>query len=74
MLGTALVIGGGCVTGGLGVGRVLCRPAMRAIGRVSYSWYLWHWPVLLLMPPLAGRAGGPAGQAGRDRSSRPGSR
>ncbi|OBF81624.1 acyltransferase [Mycobacterium sp. 852002-51163_SCH5372311] len=53
-LGTALVIGGGCVTGGMGVGRLLCKPAMRAVGRVSYSWYLWHWPVLLLMPPLLG--------------------
>jgi len=37
---------------------VLCRPAMRAIGRVSYSWYLWHWPVLLLMPPLLGEPAG----------------
>jgi peptidoglycan/LPS O-acetylase OafA/YrhL len=54
VLGTALVIGGGCVTGSLGAGRALCRPAMRAIGRISYSWYLWHWPVLLLMPPLLG--------------------
>ncbi len=58
VLGTALVIGGGCVTGGLGAGRLLCRPAMRAIGRVSYSWYLWHWPVLLLMPPLLGEPAG----------------
>ncbi|OBA79714.1 acyltransferase [Mycobacterium sp. 1164966.3] len=53
-LGTALLIGGGCVTGGMGVGRLLCKPSMRAVGRVSYSWYLWHWPVLLLMPPLLG--------------------
>ncbi|MGE2813814.1 SGNH hydrolase domain-containing protein [Mycobacterium heidelbergense] len=58
VLGTALVIGGGCVTGSLGAGRVLCRPAMRAIGRISYSWYLWHWPVLLLMPPLLGMPAG----------------
>ena len=28
--------------------RLLSQPAMTAIGRVSYSWYLWHWPVLLL--------------------------
>ena len=58
VLGTALVIGGGCVTGALGAGRLLCQPAMRAIGRVSYSWYLWHWPVLLLMPPLLGEPAG----------------
>ena len=58
VLGTALVIGGGCVTGGMGPGRVLCRPVMRAVGRVSYSWYLWHWPVLLLMPPLLGAPAG----------------
>ncbi|OBJ53939.1 acyltransferase family protein [Mycobacterium asiaticum] len=62
VLGTALVIGGGCVTGGMGVGRVLCPPAMRAIGRVSYSWYLWHWPVLLLLPPLLGDPGGLPGR------------
>ncbi|OBI96059.1 acyltransferase [Mycobacterium alsense] len=58
VLGTALVIGAGCAAGGLGAGRLLCRPAMRAIGRVSYSWYLWHWPVLLLMPRLLGEPDG----------------
>lgn len=62
VLGTALVIGGGSVTRGLGPGRLLCRPAMRGIGRLSYSWYLWHWPVLLLMPPLLGE---PAGMPAR---------
>ncbi|MBW0017074.1 MAG: acyltransferase [Mycobacterium sp.] len=62
VLGTALVIGGGCVTRSLGVGRVLCKPAMRAIGRVSYSWYLWHWPVLMLLPPMLGDPGGLPGR------------
>ncbi|OBJ06508.1 acyltransferase [Mycobacterium sp. 1465703.0] len=62
VLGTALIIGGGAVTGGLGPGRLLCRPVMRAIGRISYSWYLWHWPALLLMPALLGM---PAGLAVR---------
>jgi peptidoglycan/LPS O-acetylase OafA/YrhL len=54
VLGTALVIGVGCAAPETGVGRVLSLPLMRMIGRVSYSWYLWHWPVLLLAPPLLG--------------------
>ncbi len=56
VLGTALVIGAGCAAGGDGPTRLLSLRAMRAIGRISYSWYLWHWPVLLLMPPLLGRS------------------
>lgn len=52
VLGTALVIGAGCATPSEGCGRVLGMSPMCAIGRVSYSWYLWHWPVLLLAPPL----------------------
>jgi peptidoglycan/LPS O-acetylase OafA/YrhL len=48
VLGTALVIGAGCATPSQGCGRVLAVSPMRAIGRVSYSWYLWHWPVLLM--------------------------
>ena len=45
-----------------GCGRVLALSPMRAIGRVSYSWYLWHWPVLVLAPALLGH---PLGLAGR---------
>ena len=62
VLGTALVIGAGCSVPSGGAGRVLSWPAMRMVGRVSYSWYLWHWPVLLLAPPLLGH---PLGLAGR---------
>ncbi len=62
VLGTALVIGAGCATPDLGVGHFLSKPAMRSIGRLSYSWYLWHWPVLLLAPALFGQ---PLGLAGR---------
>ncbi|OMC52191.1 acyltransferase [Mycobacterium sp. IS-836] len=54
VLGAALVIGAGCAAPSQGCGRVLALSPMRAIGRVSYSWYLWHWPVLLLAPPLLG--------------------
>ena len=62
VLGTALVIGAGCAIPNLGVGRLLAKPGMRAVGRVSYSWYLWHWPVLLLAPVVFG---GPLGLPGR---------
>ncbi|MGE5696455.1 MAG: acyltransferase family protein [Candidatus Sericytochromatia bacterium] len=52
VFGTALVVGAGCAASDRGVGRALSGPVMRTIGRVSYSWYLWHWPVLLLAPPM----------------------
>jgi peptidoglycan/LPS O-acetylase OafA/YrhL len=59
--GTALVVVSGCAAPRLGVGRVLAVGPVRAIGRLSYSWYLWHWPVLLLAPRLLGHPLGPAG-------------
>lgn len=62
VLGTALIIGAGCATPDLGVGRFLSKPAMRSIGRLSYSWYLWHWPVLLLAPAVFGRELGLSGR------------
>src|SRR5207248_2967390 len=64
VLGAVLVIGAGCATPARGCGRVLAVAPMRAIGRVSYSWYLWHWPVLLLAAPLVGHPLGLAGRLG----------
>jgi peptidoglycan/LPS O-acetylase OafA/YrhL len=55
-LGAALVIGAGCATPDQGGGRLLGLPPMRAIGRISYSWYLWHWPVLVLAPFVLGHS------------------
>jgi hypothetical protein len=39
-----------------GPGIVLNTPPLQVLGRLSYSWYLWHWPFLVfaaaLMPAL----------------------
>jgi peptidoglycan/LPS O-acetylase OafA/YrhL len=51
VLGTAAVIAGGCSR----PAGVLGAPVLQGIGRLSYSWYLWHWPVLLIAPFAAGR-------------------
>ena len=53
-LGTALVIVAGCASPSQGAGRLLGTAPLRGIGRVSYSWYLWHWPVLVLAPVMLG--------------------
>jgi peptidoglycan/LPS O-acetylase OafA/YrhL len=62
VLGSVLVIGAGCALPTKGCGRILAVAPMREIGRLSYSWYLWHWPVLVLTPVLLGH---PLGLAGR---------
>jgi peptidoglycan/LPS O-acetylase OafA/YrhL len=47
--GTAMVIAAG---GGerLRAEVVLGNPVMQWLGEVSYPWYLWHWPLLVLAP------------------------
>jgi peptidoglycan/LPS O-acetylase OafA/YrhL len=49
-VGTALIIWAG--TGGSAgwVTRILDNPVARYIGDVSFSFYLWHWPLLVLAP------------------------
>ena len=51
--GTALVIHAGAAGDG-GAGRLLSLRPLTAIGKVSYGWYLWHWPVLLIGPAALG--------------------
>jgi peptidoglycan/LPS O-acetylase OafA/YrhL len=48
--GTVLLILAGSSPGGSGnvVSTALATAPARAIGRVSYTWYLWHWPLILL--------------------------
>jgi peptidoglycan/LPS O-acetylase OafA/YrhL len=47
-MGTVLVLLAGATTTPTRVARVLSIPPLLWVGRVSYSWYLWHWPVLVL--------------------------
>ncbi|MBH1964876.1 MAG: acyltransferase [Comamonadaceae bacterium] len=38
----------------------LSLPPMQAIGKISYAWYLWHWPVLIIgenLLPIKGDLG-----------------
>lgn len=46
-LGAALIIHAGA-SGPTLVGRVLSIPPMVFVGLISYSLYLWHWPLLVL--------------------------
>jgi hypothetical protein len=52
VLGTAMVIVGG--SSRVAASRVLSLAPVNAIGRASYGWYLWHWPVLIIIPSAAG--------------------
>jgi len=50
VLGAVLVIVGG-LRGPTLPGRiVLANPLSRYVGHISYSLYLWHWPLLILIP------------------------
>jgi peptidoglycan/LPS O-acetylase OafA/YrhL len=54
-LGAALVLASGARTAAAGTGRWLALAPLPALGRVSYAWYLWHWPVLLAVAAVTDR-------------------
>ncbi|ROP26709.1 acyltransferase family protein [Pseudokineococcus lusitanus] len=51
--GAVLLLVAGTVASGAGVGALLSRPGPRYVGRISYAWYLWHWPCLVVVALLA---------------------
>ena len=48
--GAAAIIAGGIIA----PSPLLVTAGMQAIGRLSYSWYLWHWPALTIAPFVVG--------------------
>nr|WP_296068193.1 acyltransferase family protein [uncultured Actinoplanes sp.] len=53
VLGTVAVL----AAAGAGVGPLLGVRPMQTVGRLSYGWYLWHWPLLIIGPAALGLAG-----------------
>jgi len=49
VVGTGLLLGGGVAAASWGPQRLLSLAPMRWVGDRSYSYYLWHWPALILV-------------------------
>ena len=57
--GAALLIAAGTQRNHRSAETVLLeRSPMQYMGKVSYAWYLWHWPMLILLPLWAGKTFG----------------
>ena len=55
VLGAALVLTAGCVAPARGASLALASAPLQRAGRISYSWYLWHFPLLTIGAALAPR-------------------
>jgi peptidoglycan/LPS O-acetylase OafA/YrhL len=62
VVGTAAIIAAGLAAPLAGVGALLSLRPLRYVGRISYPWYLWHWPCLVFAHTA--RWAGPGGKIG----------
>jgi len=54
-LGAVVIVTAGCLTAQpVGVSRFLAWRPLQWLGGISYAWYLWHWPMLLLGHAVTG--------------------
>jgi peptidoglycan/LPS O-acetylase OafA/YrhL len=60
---TVLMLRGDAAAPGTALGRVLGSRVLQESGRLSYSWYLWHWPALVFGAALLGHLSLPASLA-----------
>jgi peptidoglycan/LPS O-acetylase OafA/YrhL len=62
-LGAAALVAAGTSATPAAPTRLLSIRPVRFVGRVSYAWYVWHWPVLILAVAVVGPLSPAAGLA-----------
>lgn len=59
-LAACLLLWAGSISKQTIIGMLLAQQPMQRLGHLSYSWYLWHWPVLIIgeqLAPIKGHLG-----------------